>query len=78
MVSNCSTGTPQVGSVVVPTTVAFNGDDLTAASTAQSSFATDSKNKVTTVFGSAYGSVTVPAATVQSVQATNPAPGGEH
>lgn len=72
VVSNCSTGTPTPGSVVVPTTVAFSGQDSNAAQTAQTSFASDLKKQVTTVFGTAYGTVTVPATSVTTSQTTNP------
>lgn len=72
VVSNCTVGTVVSGSVVVPTTVAFTGADSTQATAAQSAFATALKSQDTSVFGTQYGTVTVAASSVQSVQSTNP------
>lgn len=72
VVSNCTINKVTSGSIFVDNTVSFTGADATAASTAQKALAQalTTDNGVATVFGPAYGKVTV--SDISQPAVTNP------
>ena len=72
VVSSCIVGAVTPGSVVVPTTVAFNGENLDAATAAQAKFFSALKSSDNSVFGSSYGTVSVDASSIKSGTTANP------